>query len=512
MNLGQSMSNRKNFSPTVTALLISGVGVLLALLSSLDVVNDRFSFILLTLLLLTYLWREVWRLRLLHPDRWLLNPIVLSSLMTFMMGYGITNIIFFMPENQLTLLGLVPKVTPAMVKLMGLVLLGAVAMWLGYWSPIAESLSRPRMIEKFQSHFLPKTNSLKPFALPALVSIAVGARLLQIKLGIFGYSSSYDRLIEMGAITQYLSLAAGLGKLALVLATFKYYSFERRKGTERWFYSILAIELIFGFLSGFKSAVVIPFIILSLCQYLRTGKYSRYWIILGMASILAAYIVIEPFRAARTEDTRFSGTSITSIAGTMISAPTNSVEKAVESAPLLMSIASRFNLSYIGSFAISFSDGNTSLPKGSPAFLADIFLAPLHAWIPRLIWDSKPLGNLGLWYNQVVMGMDNFSSTAMGPFAYLYFSGGFFAVFIGFLFIGTVQRILFFILTPRTSSAGGVIFLTILSTLSIIDSSFSGIIITLCRELPLAILLQFVIFRSNVNNKIVAINHPFDKY
>jgi hypothetical protein len=50
------------------------------------------------------------------------------------------------------------------------------------------------------------------------------------------------------------------------------------------------------------------------------------------------------------------------------------------------------------------------------------------------------LANLGLWYNQVVMEKDNFSSTAMGPFAYLYFAGGPLAVFLGFFCVGIVQR------------------------------------------------------------------------
>lgn len=44
-----------------------------------------------------------------------------------------------------------------------------------------------------------------------------------------------------------------------------------------------------------------------------------------------------------------------------------------------------------------------------------------------LVWDSKPLRTFGLWYNQVVMGMSHFFSTAMGPFTCLYFAAGFIA-------------------------------------------------------------------------------------
>lgn len=492
------MGVKSLFSPIASAILVASVGAFLSVLSVLDLLGDRSSFVGLTMLLLIYLLVEVSRLRRLHPDRWLFNPVVLCSLVTFVLGYGVTNAIFFVPEDQLELLGLIPEVSPAMVKLMWLVLLGAVAMWMGYWSPIAASLARPAVVARFQARFLPKTNSLRPAALPLLVSITIGARLLQIELGVFGYSSTYDRLIEMGSITQYLAMGAGLGKLALVLAAFQYYAHRNSYKAKQWFYGLLVVEVLFGFLSGFKSAVVMPFVIVAICQYLRTGKFSKHWLILMVVGVVVAYAVIEPFRAAHNAGAAFQNTSAVGIASTMVGSVGTSAEFAAEKAPLLVSIASRSNLSYIGSFGIAYSDEHSFMPAGSPEFLADIFLAPLHAWIPRLLWEGKPLGNLGLWYNQVVMGMEHFSSTAMGPFAYLYFAGGYVAVFLGFFFIGIVQRGLFFLLQPGVSAPGGVIFLVMLATVSVIDSAFNGILIALFRELPLAILLQFVLFRSRV--------------
>ena len=490
------MEVRRKISPFFSALLASSGGSLIALFSSSDFMDDRSSFTALTLLLLTYLWFEIVRLRRDHGHRWLLNPVVMCSVMTFVMGYGVTNLLFFVPADQLDPLGLVPEVTPAMVKLMWLALLGAIAMWLGYWSPVAAQLSSPRLAARVYARLLPKTNSLKPLALPVLLCLSVGARLLQIRLGVFGYSSTYDRLIEMGAITQYLSLTASLGRMALVLAALQYYSSGKNRRAGKWVLTLLAVEVAAGVLSGFKSAVVMPFLIVAICNYLRTGKLSKYWAILMFASLIFAYAVIEPFRMARNEDVGVASVSLSNIVVHLIGS-SDTGGRAQDAGPTsLLALASRTNQSYIGSFAIAFSDETHSLPAGSPSFLKDILLAPLYAWIPRLIWGGKPVNDLGLWYTQVVLGLNHLSSTAMGPFAYLYFSGGFLAVFLGFFFVGIVQRSLFFLLRPTVSHGGGVVFLVMLAHFAIVDSSFNGVIVALFRDLPLILLLQILVFRK----------------
>lgn len=494
------MWHNKQVSQLPLALLVAVIGLLLTQLRGAGVLSSRSVFFALSLLTLVYLGLEIRRLRLVHPDRWLLNPVVLCSFVTFVLGYGMTNVLFLIPNEQLALVGFVPEVTPAMAMVMWLVLLGAVAMWWGYWSPFAARLCSPAAAHSFKRRFLPRSDTPRPFALIGLFAVALTARLVQIQLGVYGYSSTYDRLIELGSVTQYLAMGSGLGKLALVLSALQFFRCPSSRAARNWFYGLLAVEVLFGFMSGFKSAVVIPFIIVAICQYTQTSRFSKYWIILGLVGVVAAYAVIEPFRQEKNNSTTFQGTSLVSIVSTMISASGTSVGDKAEQAGTLLSVSSRLNQSYIGSFGIEFSDRNLSLPAGSPNFLGDLFLAPLHAWIPRLIWDAKSLGNLGLWYTQVVMGMDHLSSTAMGPFTYLYFAGGFIAVFLGFFFIGIVQRSLFFLLNPGVSMAGSVIFLAMLNTIVSIDSSFNGILISLFREIPLLIGLQFFLFRSRRTN------------
>lgn len=483
------------------------LGGMIFLLESLEVLNTRLTYAALTLLLLVYLWREVARIRRFHPQRWLLNPAVVCAFMTFFMAYGWTNILFFMPPESLELLGLVPDVSSAMVKHQYLVLVGAIVLFLGYWSPLAARLASPGVVARLQRRLLPRTESVRPLAIPILLAIAVGARLYAMSQGLYGYGGDYsaERLAVTAGYSQYLTLLGGLGKLALVLAALRFFTPGSRISAAHWFWAALLIEVFFGFLSGMKSAVGMPMVIAGICLYLRTGKIPRNWIVLTFGMIVVAYAVIEPFRLLRNQQ----GTTLTSLGATLEvltqagSGDSGSARKNVDSAPVSLSVAARSNLSYIGSFGIDYADAYLELPADSPAFLDDLILAPLHALIPRFIWDSKPLGNLGLWYNQVVMGMSHFSSTAMGPFAYLYFAGGYLAVGIGFFFIGVLQRVWWFFTSPWQSLSGALVFLPLLSTFSVIDSAVNGIIITLFREVPLVLILSFIIFRRGPRRELV---------
>ncbi len=492
------MSPMDDHSPKVSAFVTGIIGTLLAILAEWEAIDAKSSFAAITVLMLAYLWGEVRRLRRRHPQQWLVNPIVLCSLFTFVLSYGVSNILFFLPADSLEGLSIASEIRPSMVKLMWLALLGAIAMWLGYWSAFAARFSRLRSIAHFHACFLPQTNTLRRMAIPGLLIVSITARLIQIRLGVFGYSSDVDTLTERGAITQYLSIAASLGKVALALAALQFYSGCSSRHAKWWMFGILVFEVAAGFLSGMKSGVLMPFVIILLCRYLRVGRLSKAWLVMVFVAVVAAYAVIEPFRIARYEDRQFSGTSLGNIVETMLSARSFYSR---ELGPLYWTILARGNLSYIGSFGIEFADAVPYLPEGSPEFLKDILLAPLHAWIPRLVWETKPLGTLGLWYTQVVLGMGDIpTSTAMGPFTYLYFAGGGMiggsvAVFIGFFLIGILQRAMFFLLQPAVSIPGATVFLAMLSTFVVIDSAINGIVVNFFRMFPLAILLQFLLFR-----------------
>jgi len=82
----------------------------------------------------------------------------------------------------------------------------------------------------------------------------------------------------------------------------------------------------------------------------------------------------------------------------------------------------------------------------------------------------------------------------MSPFTYLYFAGGFVAVFMGFFVVGVVQRVWLerFLLA---GSGGVVIYMGMLGGLVNIDSSFNTFFIGLVRLFPLLLLAQYGLFK-----------------
>ena len=184
-----------------TALVTGLAATFIYLLSIANLIGLRTTFILLTLLLLFYLALEISRVRRLHPERWLINPAVVCSLMTFVLGFGMSNLLYFLPE---TLTESTQEVTASMNKMMLLVMIGALAMWLGYWSPLAARLTVLGPLVRFHTWIFKFDAEPKAWVLPLLVLVSLVSRLIRIRLGIFGYSSNYERLIEANSYSQYL--------------------------------------------------------------------------------------------------------------------------------------------------------------------------------------------------------------------------------------------------------------------------------------------------------------------
>lgn len=405
--------------------------------------------------------------------------------------------LYFFPDTALSTVGLAPEVTPWMSKLMLLVLVGALAMWLGYWSPLATSLAAWLAKRQWLNRILRREFTPRAGILLLLVLVSLVSRLIQIRLGIFGFSADDDSLIQFASIRQYLSMTEGLGTLALLVASLQYYSPNRPARSKAWLSGLLVYEVFFGFLTGFKSQVVMPLVIVGFCKYLRLRQIPWRWLALLPVAIFAAYAVVEPFRAARYEETGFRSTSLTSIGETAIVAAVTKRNEIVDAdqAGTALQVLSRLTTTYIASLGIEFADTQL-LPRGSPAFLQDIFLAPLYAVVPRALWESKEGSRHGLWYRNEIMGIEGeTTSVGMSPFTYLYFAGGTFAVAFGFFAIGIVQRTWAErFLTPGGAGAT-VLFFVGIRALAIPDSIFYSIIVDLIRSVPAALLLQYMMFR-----------------
>jgi hypothetical protein len=266
------------------------------------------------------------------------------------------------------------------------------------------------------------------------------------------------------------------------------------------------VETIFGVLSGFKSAVVMPTLIVGLCAYTVRGRLPPMLVPSILLGIFMAYAVIEPFRVARYREFDFDSTSLTSIVDTFAASRDSVYERGDGERPVASTTASFFvRASDVASAAngIEFKERWEVLPEGSPDFLEDILLSPLYSLIPRALWENKPLNDVGVWYTQVVMGEGTTSSTAMYPVTYLNFAGGALAVMLGFAVVGVIQSALF---RGISAHAGVALFITVcmVGSLGHIDSVYYSFFISLIRNLPLLFLLGWLLFRQPEPTEAVA--------
>jgi len=489
----------RNFIPWILRCVVFGLGVVVFALADLRIMGNTAAFVLLSLLMVGYLPFEIRLADVRSRAPTWLNPASLASLVVFSFPFGISNFIFFLPDEVTISLGLSREITDAMVWLMALALSGAIAMWIGYDSRFGRLIANSFASSEILKRYVITSFRLNVPAVLFLLAVTIACRFISIYLGIYGYSSNYDRLIEAASYSQYLAMADSLGKLVLLAVALEFYATNvatPRQWALLWI--VLVCELLFGLLSGFKSQAAIPFIVLVLCHY-AVRRFVPFWMFFAVGlAIVASYAVIEPFRSARFSEADFDGTSVRSIVQTMEKGLRDDSYSDVIGEYAAFTFVMRINSVNDASKGVEYRRQGPP-PDPSPNFLGDIFLAPLYALVPRVLWQDKSLGNLGKWYSVEVMGYSESTatSTAMSPITYLNFAGGWTAVVIGFFFVGTLQR--GFGDGLRYFGGGGLIILFgLLGTLCAIDSSFNNVVLNIVRLFPLLVVAQMLLLRRRI--------------
>lgn len=500
------MANSVSISVPMSALLMVTAAGTAYYFGVAGFIEYPIALIILTLILLIYLSLEVIRLYRFDNRRFLLNPAFLCAVMTLGLYYGVTNSLYYFPANDVASVGIKPIVTEAMIKLEFMAVIAAAGMWIGYWSKTSQKMVDSNYSQRMIERYFTNDVELKDWAIIFLVGVGLFSRLLQLYMGVYEYSGSYDAFIKAAAYTQYFNLGGYFGKISLMVIALQYYAKPPSLKTRVWFFLILFIELFLGgFLTGFKKFVILPFIIIILSQYSRTGKASVVWILLIVIGINVAYPVIERFRAIRNSmETNFPSSSIVGITQIMFFPTEKQVSNASydekeDDAPVYLRVMSRTSMLQVGSLGVAFYDQHDNMPEGSPEVITEILLSPLYSWIPRFIWSGKTLQNIGLWYTQVVMDFKYlFSSTAMGMITYLYIGGGYLVVLLGFMFIGMMQRIIVGITQPWKTCAGSLMAMSTVAIISAIaELNMDALIVLLVRMLPILFFLQSIIYKHD---------------
>lgn len=469
------------------------MAVIVRLQSDLGMIGDKSAYFIFTILVLTLGIFEILIERQRAPRRWLLGPAVLATLLTFMLSYGVTNFLFLLPVFSSFVINQNNEFHATMATSQYYTVLALAAMWFGYRMRLSQKIGRALGA----SFPVSRGTSVKRDAIIGMMVIAIAARSYQLSIGIYGYVASAENLAANASISQYLAMASRLGLLALALAALQ----TNRPGGQRMdklMMVLLVVEVAFGFLSGFKGAVLTPMIVVILCRYMAGRGISRSHVLAGVLLLSLAYAVIEPFRQSYNAQGRGGVSDFASVATMLVASDSISEGDPLTAVSLFQQVAMRTNLSNIGAHGIDYADDPARHSSDDPSFLQNILMSPAMAFIPRAVWPSKPLADSGLWFTHQVLGKQINSSTAMGPVSFLYMAGGVTAIVVFFLIIGMMQRALFVWFNPFASFGGAMIYLAMAGNLAFINSAVDSLFVTMIREVPLILILShLIISRGN---------------
>ncbi|MEM7583033.1 MAG: hypothetical protein AAF560_06610 [Acidobacteriota bacterium] len=457
----------------------------------------KVSFTYLTLLMIGYLAFEILRFSRIRPSRWLVNPVVLSSIFVFGLPFGITNALYFLPERYSAVL---PSAWlgdfSGMDKAMLMALLAAFAMWRGYYSRLGGNMASAVQGWPPLSNFLRRDFEVHLPVIGILVAVSLISRLLRIRLGVFGYNSEIDQLYAASRFTEFLSLGSSLGTLALAILSLSYFFEAKGYRRTRILLGVLLVsEIAFGLISGMKSLAIFPPLVVATCAYIARGRLPKWVLIVVPLLLMFSYRVIEPFRDLRFMDPNFQNRSLSSIVDTLEVSTSEEGARFLRAdrAPLLLEVAKRLNLTLMAAIAIEFKDDGR-LTEEDPDFLRNILSSPAFAVIPRFLWPTKPYEDIGGWFNKTVLGRSFTNAVGMSPVGYLYLAGGATVVAAVFFLIGVWQRVLAEGLLPA-GSGGCLLFVSQLKVFVLMPTSVYPILVSAIRTLPMVGVVQWAMFK-----------------
>jgi hypothetical protein len=478
--------------------ILMGIIAILCLLGGKLEFSPSYWFAIVTLILLLYVGYEIYCCAMNEGGkRWLVNPAILSSLVMFGIIYGVTNIFYYTYAGELEMEAL--RLNYQWLSWAeALALLGAVSMWLGYRSQFGMWIAH-WMIEFCQfSVVLSRSWKLNWLVVWLCVLTSIGSRLLEIHLGLYGYNSELDALLTYQSYTQYFAVADQLGSLALLALTLHCIGSKQTTALAwRFLYALFLCETFFGLLSGMKSQVVMPSLIIAIGYYSVKGKLPLVFPVAISLALWLAFFFAEPLRVAR-QDEKYDNRSVFGISTALVETlDTNDKEMQEELSPRQQYTLLRQNLTGFSAAAIRFKE-TEGLSDDSPTFLTNLFLAPAYAMIPRFLWRDKPLEITGKWFAEEVLELGTANhSVGMGPVGYLYLAGGAAAVCLGFWVVGIIQRLVYQAFWRLDSGGSLLVYLAILGSIARFGAGIDAVVITVIRSVPLLLVCQYFLFKRS---------------
>jgi hypothetical protein len=437
-----------------------------------------------------------------HEAMGLLAPPFLASLLHFYLSYVLPSIgslfdpwIFDRYAKYYT----IQSEQFADVALM--IFLAAFCMWRGYDFASSSGAAIRRKLKSaryLRADFEP---AIAPVVLVQIGFFAIVS--YAISIGVFGMAGSAEMRERNLELLEILNIGASGGTLSLFLLLVHLHRRQERGSLDGglWVtcYILLGLHVLVGALSGFKSQIVMPFVLLAFAKFLATRTISLTYIGAAFVALFAAYQIIEPFRAYLGRDQSQGASSVSGVVEALSASQQQKHLMHETELSWGTQVVSRFDLTSMTVVGVAFAYSNPNAALKSAEFAESLYLALPYAFVPRALWPNKPIYASGVWFSNVVLGNleDTTTSVAMGPIAWLYILGGSLGVAAGFFAIGLVQALIFEGFA-KLGAGGFILFLSVAMPLATIPSDVGPVFIGMIRIMPIAFAAQTLLLRPAV--------------
>ena len=264
-----------------------------------------------------------------------------------------------------------------------------------------------------------------------LIGFAVKVYLLQ--RGIFAYTSDLD--LRNSAISSLgpLEALAQCATLGLIIIAIEHFSDLRNRTSRTIFWIVFVSECGWGLVSGMKEFILQNFVFVAIIASFKLRKLPVRWIVALPVLLVLLYPITNAYRDVIRGQTSIGVRSVTDAnealgLATQNLRQNNSADEVRQGA--LKSALSR--LDELEDFGTLISTENAA------GFLEGderLWMIPIYPFIPRAIWKSKPILDMGR-RASVFLGSTDKSSSAVSPLADGYLKGGFAGLVCGMLVWG----------------------------------------------------------------------------
>lgn len=370
------------------------------------------------------------------------------------------------------------------VRAMFLTLIGFAAFWLG--SLVVKREARLR--------FVPRTSATPnrvAFISLAMLALGFGAKLVLWQAGLLSYTADAETRESSLAFLQWLVFCANLLNGALLVAAIEVLGKPSTGRLIRMvFGSSIALSLTVGAISGMKEELLKPILYLVLVYGITRGRIPRVVFLLPLLLVLI-YPFENAYRANLDLGYRSEIRTLDGLGAVLEKTFTDVVEGSTSRSEIagtgFESSTSRLSL-------LSYVRDVLSLPDPSLLNGDDkVWLAPLYAVVPRVLWKDKPDLNKGGRFSVLLGGSETTASTVT-PIGDLYAMYGTFWLAVGMLIYGICLQIYMNWASRGHAERDLFVYLSMLLSLINLEATVVGVVSESVQLFVLMSILSYLIY------------------